>query len=161
MNKNLKEITESAEKELKWGGYIGTNTRCFVCGRTEDEINQIVRDNFKLRGGVGDSHLSQDEIDNIEVMVYDPLCDMALPLEVSKIGMVYFRISLCQVCEQLFIYLAHSKIGQWASILSRDISSRSSPSFSVSAWSKLRLKCFCMALVCKFPPMEISFVNIE
>lgn len=119
-----KMTEKKEEKELKWGGYIGTNTRCFVCGRTEDEINQIVRDNFKLRGGVGDSHLSQDEIDKVEVMVYDPLCDMALPLEISKIGMVYFRISLCQVCEQLFTYLAHSKIGQWASILSRDIESQ-------------------------------------
>lgn len=100
------------EKELRWGGYIGTNTRCFVCGRTEDEINQIVRDNFKTRGNL--------ERDDIEVLTYDPLCHLALPLEVSGIGTVFFRIALCQVCENLFPYLAHHKIGQWLTVLSME-----------------------------------------
>lgn len=100
------------EKELQWGGYIGTNTRCFVCGRTEDEINQIVRDNFKIRENL--------ERDDIEVIADDPLCHLALPLEVSGIGTVFFRIALCQVCENLFPYLAHHKIGQWLTVLSME-----------------------------------------
>lgn len=111
-----KKSTNWAPRELNWGGLLPTERRsCYICGRTEDEVNQLLKEAMWEH-----EKETGEKIDFIDIQTASVFCDMNFPTikiemadrkkEISKTMVcnmdmqvnIVFRFPLCPICELIY-----------------------------------------------------------